>query len=87
LIRFHKTDAYKSYNILVKKIEISRDVKVMEDETWNWKQNMQNLNCSINLVDKLSDTKYIDYYNNAITQSGLDDEPPIAFIGKIISRV
>lgn len=32
LINYHRIGAYKIYNLVVNKVEISRDVKVMEDE-------------------------------------------------------
>lgn len=36
LIGYHPTGVYRLYNPIANKIEISRDVTVLEDEHWNW---------------------------------------------------
>ncbi|GAU17773.1 hypothetical protein TSUD_171610 [Trifolium subterraneum] len=37
-VGYHRTGAYRLYNPTSDKIEISRDVKVLENESWDWKQ-------------------------------------------------
>ncbi|GAU33426.1 hypothetical protein TSUD_380620 [Trifolium subterraneum] len=37
-VGYHRPGAYKLYNLTSDKIEISRDVKVLENESWDWKQ-------------------------------------------------
>ncbi|GAU37412.1 hypothetical protein TSUD_361170 [Trifolium subterraneum] len=37
-VGYHRTGAYRLYNPTSYKIEISRDVKVLENESWDWKQ-------------------------------------------------
>ncbi|GAU13535.1 hypothetical protein TSUD_346390 [Trifolium subterraneum] len=37
-VGYHRTGAYRLYNLTSDKIEISRDVKVLENESWDWKQ-------------------------------------------------
>ncbi|GAU38465.1 hypothetical protein TSUD_151880 [Trifolium subterraneum] len=37
-VGYHRTSAYRLYNPTSDKIEISRDVKVLENESWDWKQ-------------------------------------------------
>jgi len=53
------------------------DVKVMEYEAWNWKQTVQNSNCSVNLDEKLSYTENTYGYNDSITHSSFDDQPQV----------
>ncbi|GAU25767.1 hypothetical protein TSUD_222240 [Trifolium subterraneum] len=36
-VGYHRTGAYRLYNPTSDKIEISRDVKVLENESWDWK--------------------------------------------------
>lgn len=74
LIGYHRNGAYRLYNHVINKIEISRDV---EYEAWNWKQTVQNSNCSVNLDEKLSCTENIYDYNDSITHSSFDDQPQV----------
>lgn len=74
LIGYHRNGAYRLYNHVINKIEISRDV---EYEAWNWKQTVQNSNCSVNLDEKLSYTENIYDYNDSITHSSFDDQPQV----------
>ncbi|GAU25674.1 hypothetical protein TSUD_266010 [Trifolium subterraneum] len=36
-VGYHRTGAYRLYNLTSDKIEISRDVKVLKNESWDWK--------------------------------------------------
>ncbi|KAK2404675.1 putative mitochondrial protein [Trifolium repens] len=38
LVGYHRTGAYRLYNPITDKVEISRDVKVIENDNWDWKQ-------------------------------------------------
>ncbi|KAK2454958.1 hypothetical protein QL285_002459 [Trifolium repens] len=38
LVGYHRTGAYRLYNPITDKVEISRDVKVIENDSWDWKQ-------------------------------------------------
>ena len=65
------------HNHVINKIEISRDVKMVKYEAWNWKQIVQNSNCSVNLDDKLSYRENTYDYNDSITQNSFNDQPQV----------
>ncbi|KAK2442743.1 putative mitochondrial protein [Trifolium repens] len=37
-VGYHRTRAYRLYNLITDKVEISRDVKVIENDSWDWKE-------------------------------------------------
>ncbi|CAJ2663346.1 unnamed protein product [Trifolium pratense] len=54
-VGYHRTGAYRLYNPTSDKIEISRDVKVLENESWDWKQkSVSKKTCEVDLDDGLS---------------------------------
>ncbi|MCH97475.1 retrovirus-related pol polyprotein from transposon tnt 1-94, partial [Trifolium medium] len=55
-VGYHRTGAYRLYNPITNKVEISRDVKVLEDECWDWKQKFSSKKtCAMDLDDGLND--------------------------------
>jgi hypothetical protein len=38
-VGYHKTGAYRLYNPITDKVEISRDVKISYNDSWDWKKN------------------------------------------------
>jgi hypothetical protein len=37
-VGYHRTSAYRLYNPITDKVEINRDVKVIENDSWDWKE-------------------------------------------------
>ncbi|WVZ15560.1 hypothetical protein V8G54_013126 [Vigna mungo] len=50
-VGYHSTGAYRLFDPIKKKITISRDVVVLEDESWNWKSNQTNMRKSTTLME------------------------------------
>ncbi|GAU42392.1 hypothetical protein TSUD_296900 [Trifolium subterraneum] len=56
-VGYHRTGAYRLYNPTSDKIEISRDVKVLENESWDWKQkSTSKKTCEVDLDVETSET-------------------------------
>ncbi|GAU33702.1 hypothetical protein TSUD_148530 [Trifolium subterraneum] len=56
LVGYHRTGAYRLYNPTSDKIEISRDVKVLENESWDWKhKSTSKKTCEVDLDVGTSD--------------------------------
>jgi hypothetical protein len=52
LVGYHRTGAYRLYNPITDKVEISRDVKVIENDNWDWKQKSTSKKaCEVDLDD------------------------------------
>lgn len=55
LVGYHPTGAYKLYDPAKDKMVINRDVVILEDEIWDWKQGQTNLK-RVLMVSETSDT-------------------------------
>jgi hypothetical protein len=49
-VGYHRTGAYRLYNPTSDKVEISRDEKVLENESWDWGQKLSSKKtCAVDL--------------------------------------
>ncbi|KAK2353501.1 putative mitochondrial protein [Trifolium repens] len=54
-VGYHRTGAYRLYNPTSDKVEISRDVKVLENESWDWGQKLSSKKtCAVDLGGEAS---------------------------------
>ncbi|OIW00846.1 hypothetical protein TanjilG_12250 [Lupinus angustifolius] len=63
-IGYHLTGAYKLYNPIEDKVQISRDVIVLENESWNWKEMTTSLR---RLIPEMSDEDIVSERENVMT--------------------
>lgn len=76
LVVYHSTRAYKLYNLVSKEIKFSRDVVVMENEAWDWKNSDKSTDATpVSFETGLDiETEAVEVPNT--TEESYDEEPP-----------
>ncbi|KAK2392639.1 putative mitochondrial protein [Trifolium repens] len=75
LVGYHRTGAYRLYNPITDKVEISRDVKVIENDNWDWKQKSASKKAyEVDLDDDSAQNNEPATFVNGNHGTGLDED-------------
>lgn len=75
LVGYHNTGAYRLLDPHSKKIVISRDVKVLEDEYWNWTANKFSVSEKQVIIEDNRESDELTINEVANEEEILDEEP------------
>ena len=75
LVGYHGIGAYRLYNPSKKRIEVSRDVLVCENESWNWEQQKSRVSNLIPVSDENKNSKQDYVHETDADFEGADSGP------------
>ena len=75
LVGYHDTSSYRLYNPSKKRIEVSRDILVYENQSWNWEQQNSRVGNLIFVSNENKNSEQDDVHEIDVDFEGADSGP------------